>query len=266
MTALTTFIHHRGVHAMTVLQALALTPPVVLAIVERGFHTFQLLVVAAITALVWEAVFAALRRHPIGVHGLTTAMIVTVFTPADLPLWQLSVAVSLGAVIGELIFGGRDFGFLNAAAVSLALLVISFPGIALSEPTMTIAIATLPGAAVLLVSGLVSWRVIVAVVAGFALASLIAGDPLSATGLFVGLVFGTVFLLCDPVAAASTGPGRFVYGLLAGALIVLFNMAGDGAVAPEAIVSTAVLASVFAPMIDHLVVLANAQMRSRRHV
>lgn len=265
MNPLSRLIHRFGVRAMTGLQVLALTPPVLVSIGERGFHMFQVLLAAAITAVIWEAVFALLRKQPLSAHGLTTAMIVTVFAPADLPLWQLAVAVSLGVVVGELIFGGRGFGFLNAAAVSLALLGISFPGLQLATPTLPVALATLPGAMFLLLAGLLSWRVLVAVVVGFATAGFLAQGTFDAMAMFAALSFGLVFLIGDPVASATTAPGRWVYGLLAGALIVLFS-GGKMEVLPEAIVSAAVLVCVFAPMIDHLAVLANARIRSRRHV
>lgn len=261
MRLLTDLIHARGIQAVTALQALALAPPLVVAIGERGFHTFQILAAAAITALVWEAVFALLRRKSLSAHGLTTAMIVTVFAPADLLLWQLSIAVTLGVVLGELVFGGRGFGFLSAAAASLALLSISFPGLALSEPTLAVAAAGLPGAALLMAAGLLSWKIVVAVPAGIVLVGLAAGATLDPVAFVIGLTFGLAFLIGDPIAAASTGPGRWAYGLLAGGLVALFGGPSD----PAAIVSAAVLASVFAPLIDHLAVLASARTARRRH-
>lgn len=261
MRFLAELIHHRGLHAVTALQVAALAPPLVIALGERGFHSFQILVAAAITALVWETAFALLRKQTLGLHGLTTAMIVTVFAPADLPLWQLSVAVTLGVVLGELVFGGRGFGFLSAAAASLALLSISFPGLELAAASEAVAVAALPGAVLLMAAGLLSWKIVLAVPAGLVLASLVAGVALDPFTAFVALAFGLVFLIGDPTAAASTGPGRWAYGLLAGALIVLFG----GPVAPAAIVSAAVLASVFTPLIDHLAVLASAGIAGRRH-
>lgn len=265
MNPVSGLIHRFGVHAVTGLQVLALLPPTVLTIAERGFHMFQVLMAAAIAALVWEAVFALVRKQPLSAHGVTTAMIVTVLAPSDLLLWQLAVAVSLGVVIGELIFGGRGFGFLNAAAVSLALLGISFPGLQLAAPTLLIALASLPGAVLLVLAGLLSWRVLVATVIGFAVAGLLAFDSFNAIAVFAGLTFGLVFLIGDPTGSATTGPGRWAYGLLAGALIVLFS-GGTMAVTPQAMVSSAVLVGVFAPLIDHLAVLANAHLRGRRHV
>jgi Na+-transporting NADH:ubiquinone oxidoreductase subunit B len=264
MTLLSDLLHRRGVAAASALQILALLPPVAVVVAERGFGAFQILVAGAITALFWEALFASTRKQKLSAHGLTTAMIVAVFAPADLPVWQLAVVMSLGVIIGELVFGGRGFGFLNAAAVSLALMAISFPGVTFAAPDIALALACLPGAALLFAAGLLSWQIVIATLAGFGLAGLAAGAPFEPVAVFAGLTFAIVFLIGDPVAAATTVPGRFVYGLLAGALIALFGGA-ELPIDPGAIVPAAVLVSVFAPMIDHILVLATMRLAERRH-
>jgi Na+-transporting NADH:ubiquinone oxidoreductase subunit B len=180
--------------------------------------------------------------------------------------WQLAVAVSLGVVLGELVFGGRGFGFVNPAAATLALLVFSFPQLTLVAPEMTVALATLPGAVLLLVAGLISWRVLLATLL-IALAAIgftsTIWDPIS---LAITLSVGLVFLVADPLERSLHEPrslglrraGRFsCVPCSAG-----FSMEGLSA---EAVVFAALLASLFAPLIDHLVVLANAYNRERRH-
>lgn len=255
----------RGPGAVTALQALALALPLAAMFAERGTAMVPVLVTALATALLWEAAFAVVRKYPVTFHGLTTALIVTIMLPAETPLWQVSLAMTLGIVIGELIFGGRGFGFLSAAAVSLALLTISFPQAQLAAPGTLIAIATLPGAALLLAFGLVPWRVFVAAPVAMVLMMLASGAVPAIVPVLASLVFGLIFLICDPVASASTGPGRWATGLLAGLLVFLFNAGETMTVLPGAIVSAAVLASVFAPLADHLAMLANTAIRRRRH-
>ena len=76
------------------------------------------------------------------------------------------------------------------------------------------------------------------------------------------LAFGLIFLISDPVSSATTDPGRWIYGALGGALIVVFSPVAG--VTTEAVVFSALMASVFAPLIDHLVVLAHTRRKAGR--
>ncbi len=250
------------VGGVTLTQTVALVLPVVFVARTAPGTYATLLVAALIAALVWEGLFAVLRRRGPSLHGLTTALIVTVLIPTDLAVWQLIVAVSLGVILGELVFGGRGFGFLNPATVALSLLLISFPQVQLPAPTQDLALATLPGAVVLLTLGLISWRTILA--ATFAAAALLAirGHGVDPEAIATALAFGLIFLICDPTSAAATNAGRWIYGALAGGLVVLFSP--DAALTSEAVVFAALMASVFAPLIDHLVVLTHSRLRRVR--
>lgn len=250
---------------VSLIQAAALFPPLVAAMVGRGTGAAPVLAVALAVSLGWEMLFATMRGRDLSWHGATTSMIVAVMVPASVPLWQLGLAVSLGLVLGELIFGGRGFSFLNAAVAALAFLVFSFPGTALTGDEPLVAMASLPGAALLLVAGLISWRVILsAAVAFFATAVLMAG-PVSWSPVASSVTFGLVFLVCDPLSASVTNPGRWLYGSLVGGLAALFNVFGGSGVAPSALVFAALFGSILAPLLDHLVVLAKANRWSTRH-
>lgn len=250
---------------VSLLQAIALAPVLAVDVVTRGPLVVPLFVTGLAVALFWEYLFAFLRHADFSFHGLTTVMLVTLFAPLGVEAWQLAVAVSLGVVLGELVFGGRGFGFVNPAAASLALLVFSFPQLTLVAPELTVALATLPGAILLLIAGLISWRVLLATsliaLAAIGFTSTI-WDPIS---LAITLSVGIVFLIADPVSAACTNPGRWAYGTLAGFLTALFAGFSLEGLTAEAVVFAALLASLFAPLIDHLMVLANAYNRKRRH-
>jgi Na+-transporting NADH:ubiquinone oxidoreductase subunit B len=144
-------------------------------------------------------------------------------------------------------------------------LVFSFPQLTLVAPELTVAVATLPGAILLLIAGLISWRVLLATsliaLAAIGFTSTI-WDPVS---LAITLSVGIVFLIADPVSAACTNPGRWAYGVLAGFLTALFAGFSLENLTAEAVVFAALLASLFAPLIDHLMVLTNAYNRKRRH-
>ena len=250
---------------VTLAQAAALLPPLAVVLVAGGGPQALLLATSLAVTFFWETLFALLRGRAWSWHGVTTALVVAVMVPAGAPLWQLALALSLGVVLGELIFGGRGFGFLAAGVVALAFLRFSFATIPFAGDSDAVAMATLPGAALLLYLRLISWRVALAALLGFAAARLAAGQPLEPAATGASLAFGLVFLICDPFGAASTNAGRWLYGALAGGLAVVFDTAPGAAVAPEAIVFAALLASIFAPLLDHAAVLVIARIRRRRH-
>jgi Na+-transporting NADH:ubiquinone oxidoreductase subunit B len=250
---------------MTLIQIAALILPALAALGARGPGVLTAGLAAAAAAIAWETLFARLRHRQITLNGLTTGLILAVMAPADAALWQVALAASFGAVIGELVFGGRGFGFLNAGLAALAFLSCSFPGLSLTGAEMPVAVAALPGAAVLVWTGLISWRVLVATALGLVGVAALAGttpDP-SLTG--AALIFPLVFLIADPVAASATNPGRWLYGLLAGGLAVLFQPTGAPAPGPEAFVFAGLLAGVFAPLLDEIALRVMLRIRRARH-
>ena len=254
----------RTLTGVTLVQSLALALPCgVMGSANPSLFAVQLITALA-TALGWEALFSATRGRGPSLHGLTTALIIVVLFPVDLAIWQLVLVLSIGVTLGELVFGGRGFGFLQPATVAAAVLVFSFPQSALSPPSSAVAMATIPGAALLLWIGLMSWRVVLGSLAGLAGSLALTGQSADLGAVGAAVAFGLVFLICDPVVAAATNPGRWVYGVLAGSLIVLFS--GGAVPTAQAMVFAALLASVFAPLIDHLAVLAHARYRRLRHV
>ena len=77
-----------------------------------------------------------------------------------------------------------------------------------------------------------------------------------------GFFFGMVFMATDPVTAAQTETGKWIYGFMIGLLTVvvrLFNPAY-----PEGIMLAILFMNVFAPLIDHYVVSANKKRRLNR--
>jgi Na+-transporting NADH:ubiquinone oxidoreductase subunit B len=252
-----------NVGGVTLFQSLAALLPLIVVLLDQGMAKALLLAVAVLIVLFWEVLFAVLRKKPFGFYGIATAMIVAILAPSTLDWWQLALPLSLGCVLGDHIFGGRGFGFLNPSAICLSLLLLSFPQVQLEPMSSAVALATLPGALLLLLTGLISWRVIIASsVMIFALILLANGAAgLLLTG--VAMLFGLIFLTSDPTAAAATNPGRWVYGLLAGLLITLFST-GSGAITTSGLVFGSLTASIFAPLIDHLVVLAKARYQAHR--
>ncbi|MDP1702747.1 MAG: NADH:ubiquinone reductase (Na(+)-transporting) subunit B [Aestuariivirga sp.] len=138
----------------------------------------------------------------------------------------------------------------------------------------TSALAAVIGAALLLWTGLASWRVIAGIVLGAvatAMAFGVGGDGNAsifalpwAWHLVLGSVaFGAVYMASDPVTAAATDTGRWIYGLLIGVLAIIIRVAGPAHA--EGMVFAVLLGNIFAPAIDHAVMWANIRRRARRH-
>ena len=119
-----------------------------------------------------------------------------------------------------------------------------------------------------------SWRVMVAVFAGgyitALLMNLLAGSE--STGMFTlpphyhlvmgGFAFGAVFMATDPVSAAQTNKGKWIYGLLIGALAILVRTANPAY--PEGMMLAILFMNVFSPLIDYYVVKGNIRRRLKR--
>ena len=77
-----------------------------------------------------------------------------------------------------------------------------------------------------------------------------------------GFAFGVVFMATDPVSAAQTVKGKWIYGLLVGLFCILIRVFNPAY--PEGVMLAILLMNVFAPTIDHYVVEANVKRRLNR--
>ena len=135
----------------------------------------------------------------------------------------------------------------------------------------TSTLAILIGAAFLLFTGIASYRIIIAVfVGGFAMGALFnlwgANEYMTIPAweqlIMGGFAFGAVFMATDPVTAAQTNTGKWIYGLLVGMFAVLIRVFNPAY--PEGIMMAILLMNVFAPLVDHYVVQSNVKRRLKR--
>jgi len=77
-----------------------------------------------------------------------------------------------------------------------------------------------------------------------------------------GLAFGAVFMATDPVTAAQTETGKWIYGFLIGVLSVIIRVFNPAY--PEGVMLAILLMNVFAPLIDYYIVKANKKRRLQR--
>lgn len=251
---------------VTAVFALALAFPLAAALWERGGALLPPLAGALLVAVAWTLLFTRLRGKAMNWHAVPVAMVFALMVPADVPLWQALLSLSFGLVFGEQVFGGRGYSFLNPAVAALAFLLFSFPSASAGDGgSALVAAAVVPGAILLVAAGLVSWRILLAAALGFAGWSLLKGLGLPSPDLLTAsLALGLVHLVADPASATATNAGRWAYGLAAGALAVILGEAGQGVGSTASIVFAALLASVFAPLIDRIVIHFNVNRRRRR--
>ena len=130
----------------------------------------------------------------------------------------------------------------------------------------TSAFCILIGAVILLLTNVASWRTMISVFVGGYLMALIF-QPISGVEayqqlLMGGFAFGAVFMATDPVTSAQTNTGKYVYGLLIGAMAVIIRCINPGY--PEGMMLAILLMNTFAPLIDGFVVQANIKRRLKR--
>ncbi|WP_164730415.1 RnfABCDGE type electron transport complex subunit D [Pelagibacterium montanilacus] len=245
--------------------AAAVLPVLAATVVEQGVPALERMGLTLVVVLVWQAVFLWVRAQPASATALVTAIAVGVLAPGDFAVWQIVLAVSFGTVIGEQIFGGWGRNIINVGVATLAFLYFAFPETLHEGAGPLVAAACIPGALLLLATGILAPAVLLASAVGAGVVTL--GLDQNPVELVVNgsLVFGLVFLVCDPVASAATRGGRWVFGLLAGGLIALFAFADAGSDVPHAVVFAALLASLFAPLIDAAVIALSSSLRRRRH-
>lgn len=130
----------------------------------------------------------------------------------------------------------------------------------------TSAFCILIGAVILLLTNVASWRTMISVFVGGYLMALIF-QPISGVEayqqlLMGGFAFGAVFMATDPVTSAQTNTGKYVYGLLIGAMAMIIRCINPGY--PEGMMLAILLMNTFAPLIDWFVVQANIKRRLKR--
>lgn len=135
----------------------------------------------------------------------------------------------------------------------------------------TSTLACLIGAAILIYTGIGSWRIILSVfIGGFVMSAIFnavgANTLMQITPLhhlvLGGFAFGAVFMATDPVTAAQTNTGKYIYGFLIGMFAILIRIFNPAY--PEGMMLAILFMNVMAPLIDHFVVRANIKRRLRR--
>ena len=136
----------------------------------------------------------------------------------------------------------------------------------------TSTLAILIGAAILLFTGVASWRIMLSVfIGGFAFAYLF--EALTPNAMFYnefpayyhllvgGFAFGAVFMATDPVTSAQTNTGKWIYGFMIGALAICVRVMNPAY--PEGMMLAILFMNALAPLIDYFVVERNIARRKK---
>jgi Na+-transporting NADH:ubiquinone oxidoreductase subunit B len=155
---------------------------------------------------------------------------------------------------------GADFSFMNM-----------FMGWIPGSIGETSTLMALIGAVILIYTGVASWKIIVggfggAYAMGLLMNALAVNEYMAMPAQYHlvmgGLAFGVVFMATDPVSAAQTETGKWIYGILIGVMTVVIRVTNPAY--PEGIMLAVLLMNVFAPLIDYYVVKANKTRRLQR--
>lgn len=188
--------------------------------------------------------------YPAQISGSTVWVAVDGYTRAT-PL-AVAAATPKGASVMQAL-GDAGYSFQNM-----------FLGFIPGSIGETSALACLIGLAFLLITRVASWRVTLGCVLGLLTMSLVfyllqGPDRLAFFALppywhlvMGGFAFGAVFMATDPVSAAATDLGRWIYGFLIGVLTVLIRVVNPAY--PEGVMLSILFMNAFAPLVDYFVV------------
>ncbi len=135
----------------------------------------------------------------------------------------------------------------------------------------TSVIACILGAGILLATRIGSWQIMAATVLGLlgggVIANIFGASAMSQLPpyyhlLMGGFAFGCVFMVTDPVSAAATPTGKWIYGILVGLVIMIVRLVNGAYV--EGVMLAILFGNVCAPLIDHYVVEAHIKRRQAR--
>lgn len=178
----------------------------------------------------------------------------------------VSEASMVDGVSGETILGSLAAG----QQVSYSMIDMfsgSIPGSIAETSTLWI----LVGALILILTGVGSWRIMIGGVIGASIMGILfnlwGANPLMSFNwinhlIVGGFAFGIVFMATDPVSAAQTEKGKWIYGVLVGIFCIMIRVFNPAY--PEGVMLAILLMNVFAPTIDHYVYNSNIKKRKKR--
>ena len=221
-----------------------------------------------------------------GMNILNPALTIRAFLFFAYPTWMsgdkvwvhqaVERAGTAQAISGETILG--SYAQNQEIIYSLSDMFIGFIPGSVGETSKILIIL---GALFLIFTKIGSWRIMLSTIAGALFMGLIFNQVvdlgwITETSKFYGLMsvpfwehlligsilFGAVFMATDPVTAAQTLKGKWIYGFLIGFISIMIRVFNPAY--PEGVFLAILLMNVFAPTIDHYVIQSNIKNRLNR--
>ena len=219
-----------------------------------------------------------------GMNLLNPALTARVFAFFAYPTYMsgdkiwINTSAEAGAQVVDGYSGATALGQLASTGQTSYSSMDAFWGFVPGSIGETSTFAILLGAAFLIYTGVGSWKIMLSAVAGGLCMGLIFNSsahlldagamrsymelPFYQHLMYGGFAFGVVFMATDPVSAAHTERGKWIYGFLVGIMAILIRVFNPAY--PEGIMLAILLMNVFAPLVDHYVVQGNISKRLKR--
>ena len=224
-------------------------------------------------AVAFAVIFAKEVFGGTGMNFLNPALVARAFLFFSYPTHMSGDKVWIAADMwgSDALTGATPMGELatgmHPQASALDMIIGTIPGSTCETSVIAIAL----GALILLISGIASWRTMLAVFIGGGAMGLLFNAiganeymqlPFYYHFIIGGFAFGAVFMATDPVTSAQTNCGKWIYGILIGAFAVLLRVLNPAY--PEGMMLSILLMNCFAPLIDHCIIQQNIKKRQRR--
>lgn len=240
-------------------------------IVPVTIPLWQLALAVAFAVVIGKEVFGGT-----GMNFLNPALVARAFLFFSYPTHMSGDSVWIARpyhFAGDAVSGATPLGELMAGMEPQASAMQMFLGTIPGSIGETSTAAILIGAALLLLTGVASWRIMLSVAVGGGLMGLLFNAiganaymtlPWWQHYIMGGFAFGAVFMATDPVTAAQTNCGKWIYGILIGTFAVMLRVVNPAY--PEGMMLAILLMNCFAPLIDHCVVQRNIRKRQKRAI
>ncbi len=208
-----------------------------------------------------------------GMNILNPALVARAFALFAYAPYMSGNEVWVADSVADGVSGETVLGALYAGTIPDTSVYDMFMGFIPGSVGETSVLMILIGAAFLLFTGIASWRIMLSTLLGAALMGLVFNAIGSETNqllnfpwwqhlLVGGFAFGLVFMATDPVSAAQTTKGKWIYGFLIGVFAIMIRVVNP--TLPEGMMMAILLMNVFAPTIDHYVIEGNIKRRKKR--
>lgn len=276
-----------------------------------GFlKVLPMIVVSYVVGLGIEFGFAQMRGHEVNEGFLVSGLLIPMIMPVGTPLWMIALGTAFAVLFGKEVFGGTGMNVFNPALVARAFVFFAYTPYMSGEKVWfavdgitgataleqlsnegvmnftnmdaflgfipgsvgeTSTLAILIGAAILLYTGIASWRSMLSVFVGGLVMGLLFNwfgatpfmrIPAWQHLIVGGFAFGAVFMATDPVTSAQTDKGKYIVGFLTGLLAVMIRAINPAY--PEGMMLSILFMNALAPLVDYYVVEANIAHRRKR--